>query len=347
MCNIAGYVGEKLAAPILIEMLRKQEGLDCGFYTGIATLHEGKIYYAKLAGDLDRLLEMTEAANLPGNIGIIHGRTPGDAGDEFSHPFVCEMDGEIKTAFVLNGDGGAFVSRREGYGVLAESLLEKGYDMKSRVSSTGVGVKLSDQTRVHTCDVLCQVISRNILEGTDTVNAMADAYYEMPLECVGLLLSLNEPDAITWCETNFPMHVGFADHGAYLATTPLAFPEDAGEPRLLPPLSSGLIRKDEFTCQRFQKLSGNLAPLNYQVSARSYEELCSFLKVGRKTIPNMTSMGMKWFAPSDYKYGQMRAAMYEIIDDLNRQGKLKFEKEYVPGFFEGTKAPVLYMTYIE
>lgn len=42
MCNIAGYIGEQQAAPILIEMIREQEGLDAGFYTGIATIHEVK-----------------------------------------------------------------------------------------------------------------------------------------------------------------------------------------------------------------------------------------------------------------------------------------------------------------
>ena len=45
MCNIAGYVGEKRAAPILIEMMKKQEGFAGGYYTGIATIHKGKIYH--------------------------------------------------------------------------------------------------------------------------------------------------------------------------------------------------------------------------------------------------------------------------------------------------------------
>lgn len=51
MCNIAGYVGTKQAAPILLDLIEKQEGLAAGYYTGIATYHEGKIYYQKLVGD--------------------------------------------------------------------------------------------------------------------------------------------------------------------------------------------------------------------------------------------------------------------------------------------------------
>ena len=81
MCTIAGYVGTKPAAPLLIEMMRKEEGIDSGFYTGIATIHEGKIHYRKVVGDLAQLLKETDAAELPGTIGIIHSRTPGGLAD--------------------------------------------------------------------------------------------------------------------------------------------------------------------------------------------------------------------------------------------------------------------------
>ena len=40
MCNIAGYVGARRVAPILIDMIRIQEGLNGGFYTGLA-VHDG------------------------------------------------------------------------------------------------------------------------------------------------------------------------------------------------------------------------------------------------------------------------------------------------------------------
>lgn len=43
MCNIADYNGTRQAAPILLQMIRAQEGLDGGFYTGIATFHEGRL----------------------------------------------------------------------------------------------------------------------------------------------------------------------------------------------------------------------------------------------------------------------------------------------------------------
>ena len=108
MCNIAGYVGERRAAPILLEMLKREEGFEGGYSTGIATLHEGKIYYAKLVGDVDRLTSLTEAASLPGNIGIIHSRSGGREGAEWAHPFIAKKNGEIVTAYIANGAQGFF-----------------------------------------------------------------------------------------------------------------------------------------------------------------------------------------------------------------------------------------------
>ena len=65
MCNIAGYIGNRRAAPIRIEMLRRQEIYDGGLATGIATVHEGKLYMRKVAGNLDELLRDTDAIDLP------------------------------------------------------------------------------------------------------------------------------------------------------------------------------------------------------------------------------------------------------------------------------------------
>ena len=56
MCNIAGYIGKKQAAPILLDLLRRQECYDGGAGTGIATIHEGKLYFRKVLGDVETLL---------------------------------------------------------------------------------------------------------------------------------------------------------------------------------------------------------------------------------------------------------------------------------------------------
>lgn len=347
MCNIAGYVGTKPAAPILIDMMRKQEGLDAGVYTGIATIHEGKIYCAKVAGPLDVLLKETDASKLPGTIGIIHSRTPGqrDKTKEWSHPFTCEKDGEIKTAFALNGTIGCCKPQRDTYIPFAEELLAEGYELKSAVPADGHYMELSNGTRVHPSDVLTQLISRRILNGMNTVDALEESYCQMPKEIVGLLLSVTEPDAISWGRMNFPMHLGFAEDGAYLATAPQCFPDEVGEPTLLPIMSSGLIYKDRFTCKAFKEHPFTVAPFSARVRAEAYEACCATLREGKKTVPDLGMICEPLFDKADST--QRGAALYGVLYEIHKQGKLKVEVGYKRGVYEDAPAPVYYMTLAE
>lgn len=347
MCNIAGYVGTKPAAPILIDMMRQQEGLDAGLYTGIATIHEGKIYCAKVAGPLEHLLSDTDAAMLPGTIGIIHSRTPGrrDNTREWSHPFTCEKDGEIKTAFALNGTIGCCKKQREDYIPFAEELIAAGYELKSSIPSDGHFMTLSNGSRVHPSDVLAQLISRRILNGMNTVDALEESYCQMPKEIVGLLLSVTEPDAISWGRMNFPMHLGYADDGAYLATAPQCFPDEVGEPILLPIMSSGLIYKESFTCRPFKKHPFTVAPFSARVRAEAYEACCTALREGKKTVPDLGMICEPLFDKADST--QRGAALYGVLYEIHKQGKLKVEVGYKPGVTEELQAPVYYMTLVE
>ncbi len=105
MCNIAGYVGTKQAAPVIIEMLRKQESWDAGFYTGIATLHDGTHSIHKVVGSTKELLEQIPAMQMPGTVGIIHGRSRGSQDARWAHPFVGTGE---KLIYCANANGIAF-----------------------------------------------------------------------------------------------------------------------------------------------------------------------------------------------------------------------------------------------
>ena len=72
MCNIGGYIGSEAAAPILLDMMEKQEGLAGGYYSGIATIADGRLHFAKVVGDFAKLRRETDAERLPGTIGIAH-----------------------------------------------------------------------------------------------------------------------------------------------------------------------------------------------------------------------------------------------------------------------------------
>ena len=343
MCNIAGYIGTHRAAPILIEMLRAQEGLNAGFYTGIATLHEGRIYYRKLVGNLDDLLTKTDAATLPGSIGVIHSRTPGVAdyeGAERAHPFVTERNGEVVAAMVLNGTTGIFAPHKAQRVEIATRLLEHGATFRSRCEGTA-SLALPDGSCLHGSDVFCQLTDWHAEAGLPLHAATAKTFFELPTEAVILMLSLRRTDAITYARLNFPMHVAHSAHGTYLSTTPQAMPQDAGDYHLLPTLSSGYVYRDHFESYPFPEKPATVAPLSPARLARIREIVCEQLQAGEQTIQTLAGAVRHVF--DGYDCGQVGAALYQVLYELEREGHLLRERRYIKGQQEGLLAPIDYM----
>ena len=332
MCNLAGYSGTKNAAPILLEMLRRQEGFDGGFYTGIATIHEGKIHYAKVLGDTKTLIETTDALSLPGTIGIAHSR-PGlvDCGKEWAHPFIGFKNDEAKLALIANGSIGYFSSNREKHNEIADALNNSGYNLTSKVNIDGNAYcKLSSGETIHISDVLCNLVLRNIDLGESAENAMADAFCELPLEVVSLMLSLTEPDKIFFSRINQPMFVGFSDDGAYLATAPFAFDNEIDDPKLLPALSSGYIQSNGYTVHPFKTPPASVAKTDATAYHKAYKLISDILKKEKKSYYNpvlgldLPDLIKPVFEKADCFPAS--ALSYSVLYALDKEGKLNIEK---------------------
>lgn len=345
MCTIAGYNGTKSAAPILIEMMRKLEGLDSGFYTGIATMHQGKIYYAKVAGNLDTLLASTVAASLPGTMGFIHSRTPGPkeladfAG--VAHPFTAEKDGQVRTALIMNGCGGIFKGTFDVSG-MAQRMIDQGYELKSYHETIG-NTALPGGGFAHGTDVRCQLTDSKIAAGMDMAEALQETFTQMPCEAVSLAMSVTEPNAIAFARLVMPMHVALTDHGVYMATGPLALPKDAGDYTLLPPMSYGKVWKDGFQVQKFKKYLATVAPITPQVMAAAYAYLEEALQEPKPFTETGVSEVLQNLYPSA-DCTQRWTVAYQVISEFYRQGRLHMETRYIPGKTEDLKAPVFYLS---
>ena len=346
MCTIAGYNGTRPAAPILIDMMRKLEGLDSGFYTGIATIHEGKIYHAKVAGDLDRLLETTDAARLPGTIGFIHSRTPGNVKSDFAgtgHPFTAERDGETQTALILNGAGGIFTDTIRAKTPLAAVEMQKlGYTLKSLHPQVG-NVNMPDGTKVHSNDVRCQMTDLRIAQGMDPALALQEVFTEIPAEAVALILSLAQPDAICFARLCLPMHVGFCQHGAFMSTAPLAFAHETDSYTLLPAMSYGKVFKDRFEAAPFKNQFISVAPITPQVMAKAYAVAEKVLEVPTPFTQLPIAESVKELYPAA-DTTQWTTLAYEIISEFARQGRLRVETRYIEGQTENLRAPVFWLS---
>ena len=279
MCNIAGYVGNKNSTPILLEMIKKQEGLNGGFFTGIA-VHDGKnLNYRKVQGDLSILLSTTNAESLVGNTGIAHTRTPSGGDKSWAHPFTTERNGEVKICYVANGAIGSFSGTKEEKNKLADSMILDGYDIPCKLNLTADNYhKLSTGEAVHMSDVMCQRIFQYLEKGEKPYNAMAKSFYDLPSEIVGLLLEKNSKDCIYYSRNNKPMFVGFDDSGAYLASSPTAFPDSVKDYTLLPALSSGVIYKDSFKTYPYKEFHKEVAPFDNQTIETAKNIILSLLK---------------------------------------------------------------------
>ena len=339
MCNIAGYVGKNTAAPILIELIRNQEAYAGGYYTGISTVHNGKMYLKKLTGSLKELLEKTDAASLKGTLGIIHSRSNAGGGDNWAQPFVSDRNGEKFLAYAATGSNGFFKGNLKEYERIARRLYGSGRKMYSYL--TGIESehypKLSDGAYLHISDVMCHLIASNKEQGLDGASSMAKAFCEMPAEIVGLTVNTDENDVISFARMDAPLFVSFAPHGAYVASMPDKFPSDAGEVIYIPACTSGKIYSDHLEIIPFEKAPLNVKPMDQESAMNAYNALKNALEREEldlwQCVDAVDTVLEGYDGYSDYPL------TYQALHTLEAQGLLKKRLVTVDGAREGITAP--------
>lgn len=344
MCNIAGYVGEKQAAPILVEMLMRQEGLAGGYYTGIVTYHEGRFYSHKLTGDARHLLEQYDILNMPGSVGVIHSRSKSGGGDEWAHPFIGrDPEGHVLNYYVANGSAGIFKGSKAANDRLAQELEQEGYTFDSRVrldDDTRYHT-LSDGCKVHTSDVMAQLIARNQHRGMTAAAAMEKGFCDMPTELVGLMLAAHTPGAIVYSASNMPMCAAKCAHGMYLSSAAVAFPEDARFVQQLPAHTSGYVYKDRFEVIPYAKPLSPMDEMNARVVHEVYTIIENELKSGEKSCKELKSAAKAAFKEP---LTPLVRTVYEVLYAMQREGRIAMRDVRVEGAFPHLTAPKTMIT---
>ncbi len=191
MCGIVGYIGEKKAAPLLIDGLKKLEyrGYDSA---GIATLNDGKIILKKDIGKIDEIDEKVKLKEAEGFLGISHCRwaTHGKVSKENAHPH-CNFEKDI--SIVHNGI-------IENYDELKKKLIGKGYKFCSE-TDTEVIVHLIDS--YYDGDMKEAVIrALNDIDGSYALG----------------LISVKEPDKLIAARNESPLIIGVGDKENFIAS---------------------------------------------------------------------------------------------------------------------------------
>lgn len=346
MCNIAGYIGSKRAAPILIEMMKKQEGFMGGYYSGITTISNGQLYHCKVVGDVDRLTRETDASKLPGNIGLIHSRSKSGGGQAWAHPFVSD---EGNLGYVANGDFGVFNTEesRTRNSKMVKELIGKGYTFATKLPGLDDYISLGDGNYVHMSEAKSHLITSLLKDGLQHDQAMAKAFEMTPSEIVGLLLHTKIPDKITVTRINMPMMVGRGWGETYLATTAMAFPHHIKDQFIfpLPPASTSEIYADEIRISKCRPNTGVIANIPTKLWCDLYTHLEQFLleNLGSpKSMPEIVEQAKQLFP-----IGEMcpiHHAIYETLRSFKDEQRLVLSQHTVPGAEEGITAPVFKMS---
>ena len=328
MCNIAGYAGSRQAAPILIEMLRAQEEFDGCMGTGIATVHEGKLYCRKVIGDVDTLVRETDALFLPGTFGIIHSRSCGKAGQEnLLHPFLS-TDGKI--ALVTNGTSSnlTYVHLRD---AAVAHLEDLGYDFHSRTPNLGNQHPMAKNgDRVHPPEVRVYMMEEYLRQGSTMEEAMALAGNDMYGDSVAVAIHADQPDTIFALRTTRPMCAMLSGGEAFLSTTRFAFPDDLrGEYIQLPVMHSCSLTPEGLRISKARTTIEDVSEVTPYAYWQAYLRISALLQ-GKKEKPLYfddlefaVQREMQDIWQEKHTYQQEARLVYDILWQLHTEGRLK------------------------
>ncbi len=192
MCGIVGYIGNKQAAPILLEGLSKLEyrGYDSA---GLAVNDGERISIAKCKGRLKVLSELTnDGKTIEGTLGIGHTRwaTHGAPSDTNSHP---HYNSNESIAVVHNGI-------IENYMKLKKRLTEKGYHFQSQTDTEIVVQLLDYYYKGDALAAIAKVMTK--LEGSYALG----------------IIFRDRPDELYAVRKDSPLIVGVSEEGNYIAS---------------------------------------------------------------------------------------------------------------------------------
>ena len=330
-CNVAGYIGDKHAAPILLDMLQREEGFAGGYYTGIATIADGKLHYAKVIGDVAALRTQTDARQLPGHVGIIHSRSKSGGDLEWGHPFV---DCKEQMAYLANGSDGYFDDKRD-KNAIAGKLATEGHTFRSHASKPiGRYPVLPNGTCVHTSEVMCHLIESLVTPNRGPAEAMRQAFMTFPAEIVGLMVHSATPDRIIASRINQPLMIARDSEATYLATTALAFPKGAAQwCSPMPTNATAAIYRDRIDILPFDPPPAPVA--NIFPWQKGYENVLKTLSDGSAHGLSSLMRATKPLWPENV-VSQNDMLVYEILRSLHQEGRIRFENFQAEGVLDGT-----------
>ena len=195
MCGIVAMIGNREAAPVLLEALRRLEyrGYDSA---GIATLVDGRIERRRAPGKLGNLAEVLAASPLHGTTGIGHTRwaTHGAPTEGNAHPH-----GTALVSIVHNG------------------IIENHAELRAELEAAGQ--KFSSETDTET---VAQLVDLNLKRGMAPVEAAGAALKRLHGAFALAMVFAGEAELMIGAQQGAPLAVGFGEDEMFLGSDALA-----------------------------------------------------------------------------------------------------------------------------
>ncbi len=195
MCGIVGVVGNRQAAPIIVEALKRLEyrGYDSA---GVATIHDGVIDRRRAPGKLFHLESLLDRQPLDGLIGIGHTRwaTHGAPSERNAHPHATD-----RVAIVHNG------------------IIENYRELRDRLAAGGA---------VFVTDTDSEIVAHLVTHYLDEGMAPEDATFAALKELEGAfalgIIFKGQEDLIIGARRGSPLAIGYGDGAMYLGSDAFA-----------------------------------------------------------------------------------------------------------------------------
>jgi glucosamine--fructose-6-phosphate aminotransferase (isomerizing) len=195
MCGIMGVIGNRDAAPVLLDALRRLEyrGYDSA---GIATLSNLAIERRRAEGKLVNLAAVLDRAPLPGTTGIGHTRwaTHGAPTEGNAHPH-----GTSRVSVVHNG------------------IIENHAELRAELEAAGQ--EFSTETDTET---VAQLVDLNLQRGMEPVAAAGAAFRRLEGAYALAMIFAGHPELIIGAQHGAPLAIGFGDEEMFVGSDALA-----------------------------------------------------------------------------------------------------------------------------
>jgi glucosamine--fructose-6-phosphate aminotransferase (isomerizing) len=246
MCGIVGYVGQREAAPILLEGLRRLEyrGYDSA---GLAVAARGRLRVTKAAVRVAGLRELVGAPS-PATIGIAHTRwaTHGEPTDANAHP---HTDASGRVAVVHNG------------------IIENSERLRHELTAAGVSFASETDT-----EALAHLIAAALTAGADSLEDAVRTALRRVEGTYGLVvLDARRPGELVAARHGSPLVIGIGEGETLVASDVAALVRHTQRVAYLEDGELATLTADGFRTSTREARPIDRATMTVDVTAEDYE----------------------------------------------------------------------------